>query len=88
MMSRERALEVTNESPVVVKHGRVYVSAGIIALIASAVASAIITRDQVQELKIRQTKVEILQADAATKEDVRALSERIDRALELMVKRQ
>jgi len=87
MTPREESSE-SDEPQVVVKHGRVYWSAGLIAVLASGIASFVITRSQVESLAIRTEKIEILQSTAATKDDMRNLQQRMDDLYRILIDRQ
>ena len=87
-MTPHRALLDINEPQMVVKHGRVYWSAAVIALIASAAASVIITRSQIEQLTRREEKIEAVQLNVATKTDVKAVGDRVDALYFLLLNKQ
>ena len=87
-MTPADALRVVNDEPVVIKHGRLYWSAGVIAALVAGGSSFMVTRATVDQHDKRIAKLEDATGNLATKADVNALSERIDRAIEAMYYRE
>lgn len=73
------------DPPMVMSRGRVYWSAGIIAVIAGGIASFAITRSQVDGIVRKQEHVDTVMEGVATKEDVKELGRRIDEMYNILI---
>ncbi len=88
MTSRGSDLDLTSERPAVIRHGRLYLSVGVVAILASGVASFFIARAQLDELVARTDRIELLQDNLATKKDVEKLGDRMDALYTLLIEHQ
>lgn len=87
-MTRRDETSEFEQPSVVVKHGRIYWSAGVIAVLASGIASFLITRSSVDQLEKRVDRIEALESTIATKSDVKAVGDRVDDLYRILIERQ
>ncbi len=74
--------------PVLIKHGKIYWSAGIIAALSAGLASFAIARAQIADLSEKQMRLEQVQSTLATKADLKDLQNRLDQIFTMMAERQ
>ncbi len=88
MTNAEALRRVNDAGEVVVRHGRLYLSASIVAACAGAIASLLIARSELNNLEKRTEKIELKHETVATKEDLKSVSDRLDNIYNLLIGRQ
>lgn len=78
----------TDDFPVVVKKGRLYLSLSVLLALAGALSSILFTRAQVNAQETRVTRVEQRLENIATKEDVDKLGDRVDAVYNVLIEKQ
>lgn len=84
-MTREDALRRTNEHPVAVRHGRVYLSTTILAILVSAIAQLAFAKFQGED---HEKRIKHLEDNTASADDVKYVRGRIDYAIDKIIQLQ
>lgn len=84
-MTREDALKRTNEFPVSVRHGRVYLSTALIAALIGAISAFTFAKFQGED---HEKRLKHLEDNTASADDVRYVRGRIDYAIDKIMQLQ
>ncbi len=84
-MTREEAIRRTNEYPVTMRHGRVYLSSALIAALVGAVMSIAFAKFQAED---HEKRLKHLEDTSANSEDVKYVRGRIDYAIDQIIRLQ
>ena len=80
--------EADPEAVVVVRRGQIFWSTGIIAALAGGIASFLVVRAEVLDLKSRADKIEAKQETTVTKDDLKEVNQRLDGIYNILIERQ